>query len=214
MPATGVRVSQGTPKNVWSPVHHRNNGPVAQYAGAVVTDAGLCALTNVNNSPDADFGSGSSTPPRWVADLPGGNYVTHRVAIGLTAPATPAATNGVIVKFAAVRNDERVPMAPSPEVFAEIECLLGTNAIPLTAAERAKFLPPGAPAGLDWFWATTYNLVRNAAYGGVGLAASIPPSFRYDFNGNAHVIAAPTCVTVASSPTRASQACIVVMSGQ
>lgn len=208
-----------TPQNGWTRIGQTGKGPLCEFAGTEVTDAVIGALNTLDQSADANFANGSSTPPRWVHEFPGGNYVTHKAFIGVTAGTLAASlsTMGCTFKLAYARQVGKRAKGKayslSPEKFLELECALTSSAIAMSAEDKAKYLPSDAPAA-DWYWVSTYTLVTNAPHGGASVAASVPPTFRYDFNGNAHLFVYGNCVTTIGGTSRAAIACGLLVSGQ
>lgn len=204
---TTHRVAQATPQNSWTRAGQSAATALSQYAGAVKTDASFCAINSTEETV-ANFASGSGTAPHWIVDLPSASFVTHRVFMGVTAGtiAGNLPNMGCSIGLAYFRQS-RDNESFSPEAFATIDCYLTSTAIPMTAKEKAKYLPSDAPAA-DWYWVSTYTPVRNASHGGLSIAASVPPSFRYDFNGNAYVAISGDCVKEGYAADETSRGCI------
>lgn len=209
-----------TPQNPWARAGQNANGPLCQFAGESQTDANICALNTKSDSQSSDFADDSTTPPRWVVKYPGGVFVTHRVFMGVEENATLDGTQKCVMKLAYFRDDTRrkskvsgMGNSYSPEIFGKVVCSLESGAIPLSTEEKQKYLPPDAPAA-DWYWVSTYTFSLTAAHGGISVAASIPPSFRYDFNGNSNLAVYAACTSAFDDTNRRCVACGFVTSGQ
>lgn len=204
---TTHRVAQATPQNSWTRAGQSAATALSQYAGAVKTDASFCAINSTEETV-ANFADDGAEAPHWVVDLPSASFVTHRVFMGVTvdSDSIQLLNMGCSIGLAYFRQS-RDNKSFSPEVFATIDCYLTADAIPLTDEEKAKYLPSDAP-NADWYWVSTYTPVRNAAHGFLSIAASVPPSFRYDFNGNAYVAISGDCVKEGYAADETSRGCI------
>lgn len=184
--AQPMKTAQATPQKKWNRCGTTVNYATAQYTGAVATDTVMVQNTVDTDSAAATFAAASATPPSYVDEFPGGNYITHKFAMCVAGSA-----NGEtgVVSLAYREKD-----AGSNEVFAKCVMTISSSAIPFSTEDIAKYLTTSEAAIGNWYWVTDYTFSLNAAHGNISIAASIPPTFRYDFNGKNKLVQYPACV--------------------
>lgn len=205
--AQPMKTAQATPQKEWNRCGTTINYAVARFTGVAVEDADLVASVSDSDSDAATFADDSVTQPTYVFEYPGGNYVTHKFAIGVLAYDPPAHTG--IATFAYRRKN-----AGSNEVFGKVTFTIDSDSIPFTDEDIEKYVPEDLRTTLDFYWVGTYTLSLNAAHGGISVAASIPPTMRYDFNGNHKCVVAPNCATSFVDDARSAQAILCLWCDQ